>query len=41
MSGAGVRCACGKAAFLSFAFSFGSFSFGETKENERHVAVTL
>jgi hypothetical protein len=31
----------GWAAFLSFAFSFGSFSFGETKENERHVVRTM
>jgi hypothetical protein len=27
--------------YLSFAFSFGSFSFGETKENERHVVRTM
>jgi hypothetical protein len=37
--------ACGvhmsRAAFLSFAFSFGSFSFGEAKENERHVVRTM
>jgi hypothetical protein len=41
MLGAGVRCACELGSMFEFLLFFWSFSFGETKENERHVVRAM